>query len=217
MQALEPRNFLPGLSPASHTVFGKTEPEQTVQDYGCTKDWCAFSGYRKESQAQPVFIVEDPEADFVFGEAGIGPKLGGIAHNELTTSQCKKGIGQSNGFLSDMLKKLHFMERRQQRQKTGLAEQAREFAMAGALGCCAFFCYFCEFLHFAFLNNPILGCFCLPLHVLMCLGSCAFYNCFGCSTQGVDGEGDVEEPDEFIEELEDMANFPRLYEAPLVI
>ncbi len=29
------------------------------------------------AQAQPVFIAEDPNADFVFGEAG-GPRMGGL-------------------------------------------------------------------------------------------------------------------------------------------
>ena len=187
---------------------------KAAQDYTCTSDWCREAGYHSAgypSQPKPFYIVENPLAETVF-EGGLGPKVGGIAHGELTTSQCKKALGVSNGFLSTIAKKLTFMERRQQSQKPSLAEQAREFGMAGSLGCCAFLCYLLEFLHTAFENNAFLGFICLPFRLFMCCGACCFYNCFGCKQEVIDAV--EEELDESELSEEEMANLIAIAKRP---
>ena len=193
------------LASSSQTVIGKGY-EKAAQDYSCTSDWCRKGGYHGpgyDSQPQPIYIVENPLAETVFPE-GLGPKVGGLAHNELTISQAKKAIKEGNGLLATIAKKLTFSERRQQSQKPSLAEQAREFGMAGSLGCCAFFCYLLEFLHTAFDNNAILGFICLPFRICMCCGACCFYNCFGCKQEVIDAAEEELDDSELSEQ--EMAN-----------
>ncbi len=89
------------------------------------------------------------------------------AHIELTVSQLKKLASTIAQIAHDLLRKVGFMERRQQRQLPSLAEVNREFVQAAETGFFGLCCAALEGCHFYFLANSIMGFLCFPVHVLL--------------------------------------------------
>lgn len=79
------------------------------------------------------------------------------------------------GHLEEAVRKLTFLERRQQRQQPSLGESYRENVLALQEGWCFFLYYLLEQLHSCFLSNSILGFLCLPCHCLICLFNCLYW------------------------------------------
>ena len=101
------------------------------------------------------------------------------AHLELTTSQSKKYLKFLTTQVKDLLRKVGFLERRQQRQNPSLAEISREAQMSsetwGGLFCC-----FIEGCHAYLMLNPLWGFFLCPCHFVCLVCSCMWYNCTSC-------------------------------------
>ena len=95
-------------------------------------------------------------------------------------SQAKKLLAQLAKLSGESLRKLGFLERRQQRQLPSLGEVSREAQQAGEESWGSLLCYLVECCHFYFLANAIIGTLCCPCHFLTLLGSCMWYNCAAC-------------------------------------
>ena len=118
---------------------------------------------------------------------------------ELTTSQLKKYLKAMTKEVKDLLRKVGFVERRQQRQNPSLHEISREAQMSsetwGSIFCCLI-----EGCHAYLMLNPICGFLLCPFHFLCLLCSCFYYNCTFCCCPK---RRKVEELEEIIEKLEE--------------
>ena len=126
-------------------------------------------------QAFAVFIREDPEAPWVFGEEAGGPRVGGLLHLELTLKQVKDQLREALTQLTDLASRARYMERRQQSQRPSFAELAREMQQVFSVSCCALTCYLVEYFNTYLTNNPIAACLCCPFHFLACFCSVCYY------------------------------------------
>ena len=88
----------------------------------------------------------------------------------------------------DLLRKVGFAERRQQRQLPSLAEVNREFEQAFDEGPLSLCCCFLETAHFYFLANTFMGCLCFPVHSLMLFCSCCYWSLPKLFGRGVSSE-----------------------------
>ena len=96
-------------------------------------------------QAFAVFIREDPEAPWVFGEEAGGPRVGGLLHLELTLKQVKDQLKEAVAQLTDLSRRGRCAERRQQSQRPSFSELARKMQQA----------FFCVLLRFDLLPSRV--------------------------------------------------------------
>ena len=132
-------------------------------------------------------------------------------HVEYTTSQMKHVMKEVASLMTDLLRKMSFLERRQQRQNLALAESAREFQQAQEVGGMAVLCCLCEGCHFYLMANPICGFLMMPFHFLMMICSCIYYGACPCwrkvreEEKVLDLEGRVQVLERSLKEAQEQA------------
>ena len=87
-------------------------------------------------------------------------------------SQVKAAAKASNTVQEEMLRKLTFIERRQQLQDPSLAELARESEMAWGLAFSVWCAFLVDQFHKYCLKNSIFGCLCACCHACACCVTC---------------------------------------------
>jgi len=130
-------------------------------------------------QPVPVYLAAGPNAFSLFGDSG-GPMTSDVglpSHTEYTLSQVKRYIMAMLALIGELLRKIGFLERRQQRQNPSLAELSREHSQAWAVSwgeCCL---WFMEASHSCCMMSSFWGFMCFPCHAFFVCVSCCYWKC----------------------------------------
>jgi hypothetical protein len=72
--------------------------------------------------------------------------------------------------LADLLTKVCLADRKLKLQRPSLTEWWSAWSDYRKTGFIDWLMFICDSLHYYFLNNPIMGTLCLPLHLFLCCG-----------------------------------------------